>query len=128
MSYPQGVDIQAPLKSGFDRFSRATRSPWWRSCIARSIRAGRNCLPRARPAPPGSMPASGPTSSPPPAACAKATGRSRRCPRLLCRRVEITGPVERKMIINALNSGADAYMTDFEDSNSPTGTTRSQGR
>lgn len=38
---------------------------------------------------------------------------------LQCRRVEITGPVERKMIINALNSGADAYMTDFEDSNSP---------
>jgi len=38
---------------------------------------------------------------------------------LECRRVEITGPVERKMIINALNSGADAYMTDFEDSNSP---------
>ncbi len=35
------------------------------------------------------------------------------------RRVEITGPVERKMVINALNSGADAYMTDFEDSNSP---------
>ena len=35
------------------------------------------------------------------------------------RRVEITGPVERKMIINALNSGADSYMTDFEDSNSP---------
>jgi malate synthase len=41
-------------------------------------------------------------------------------PRALeCRRVEITGPVERKMIINALNSGADAYMTDFEDSNTP---------
>jgi len=38
---------------------------------------------------------------------------------LECRRVEITGPVERKMIINALNSGADAYMTDFEDSNAP---------
>ncbi|MFN9480833.1 MAG: malate synthase, partial [Betaproteobacteria bacterium] len=38
---------------------------------------------------------------------------------LQCRRVEITGPVERKMIINALNSGADAYMTDFEDSNTP---------
>jgi malate synthase len=38
---------------------------------------------------------------------------------LLRRRVEITGPVERKMIINALNSGADAYMTDFEDSNTP---------
>jgi malate synthase len=38
---------------------------------------------------------------------------------LECRRVEITGPVERKMIINALNSGADAYMADFEDSNTP---------
>src|SRR5260370_19977511 len=36
---------------------------------------------------------------------------------LECRLVEITGPVERKMIMNALNSGADSYMTDFEDSN-----------
>jgi len=38
---------------------------------------------------------------------------------LQCRRVEITGPVERKMMINALNSGADTYMADFEDSNAP---------
>lgn len=36
------------------------------------------------------------------------------------RRVEITGPVDRKMIINALNSGAQVFMADFEDSNSPT--------
>jgi malate synthase len=36
------------------------------------------------------------------------------------RRVEITGPVDRKMIINALNSGASTYMADFEDANSPT--------
>ena len=36
------------------------------------------------------------------------------------RRVEITGPVDRKMIINALNSGAKVYMADFEDSSSPT--------
>jgi len=36
------------------------------------------------------------------------------------RRVEITGPPDRKMIINALNSGANVYMADFEDSNSPT--------
>ncbi len=35
------------------------------------------------------------------------------------RRVEITGPVERKMIINALNSGAKVFMADFEDSNTP---------
>ena len=37
-----------------------------------------------------------------------------------CRKVEITGPPVRKMIINALNSGADVYMSDFEDSNCPT--------
>ena len=36
------------------------------------------------------------------------------------RRVEITGPVDAKMIINALNSGANVFMADFEDSNSPT--------
>ena len=36
------------------------------------------------------------------------------------RRVEITGPVERKMVINALNSGASTFMADFEDSNAPT--------
>jgi malate synthase len=36
------------------------------------------------------------------------------------RRVEITGPVERKMMINALNSGAKVFMADFEDANSPT--------
>lgn len=36
------------------------------------------------------------------------------------RRVEITGPVDRKMVINALNSGAQVYMADFEDSHSPT--------
>src|SRR6202521_5788750 len=36
------------------------------------------------------------------------------------RHIEITGPVERKMMINALNSGADVFMADFEDSLSPT--------
>ena len=36
------------------------------------------------------------------------------------RRVEITGPVDRKMVINALNSGASVFMADFEDANSPT--------
>ena len=39
---------------------------------------------------------------------------------LLDRRVEITGPVDRKMIINALNSDVKVFMADFEDSNSPT--------
>ena len=39
---------------------------------------------------------------------------------ILDRRVEITGPPERKMVINAMNSGAKVYMADFEDSSSPT--------
>src|ERR1700693_794163 len=39
---------------------------------------------------------------------------------LLDRRVEITGPTDRKMIINALNSGARVFMADFEDANTPT--------
>ncbi len=41
-------------------------------------------------------------------------------PDLLDRRTEITGPVDRKMAINALNSGAQCWMADFEDANSPT--------
>jgi malate synthase len=41
-------------------------------------------------------------------------------PDLQKRWVEITGPTERKMLINALNSGADTFMADFEDANSPT--------
>src|SRR5690242_7062430 len=44
------------------------------------------------------------------------------------RRVEITGPVDRKMVINALNSGADVYMADFEDSHSPTWNGTVQGQ
>lgn len=49
-------------------------------------------------------------------------------PALHCRRVEITGPVEAKMVINAFNSGADSYMTDFEDSNSPSWHNQIQGQ
>jgi len=44
------------------------------------------------------------------------------------RRVEITGPPDRKMVINALNSGARVFMADFEDSNSPTWTNNIEGQ
>jgi malate synthase len=44
------------------------------------------------------------------------------------RRVEITGPVDRKMMINALNSGARTFMADFEDANSPTWTNVVEGQ
>ncbi|MDJ0923895.1 MAG: malate synthase A [Acidimicrobiia bacterium] len=49
-------------------------------------------------------------------------------PDLMDRRVEITGPVERKMMINALNSGARVFMADFEDSASPTWTNMIDGQ
>ena len=49
-----------------------------------------------------------------------ATGRSRPpAPGLVDRRVEITGPTDRKMTINALNSGAKVWLADFEDANTP---------
>ncbi|MBV9947398.1 MAG: malate synthase A [Myxococcales bacterium] len=47
---------------------------------------------------------------------------------LLDRRVEITGPTDRKMVINALNSGANVFMADFEDANSPTWDNLVQGQ
>jgi malate synthase len=47
---------------------------------------------------------------------------------LLDRRVEITGPVDRKMVINALNSGANVFMADFEDAHSPTWTATIEGQ
>ena len=47
---------------------------------------------------------------------------------LLDRRVEITGPVDRKMVINALNSGSKTFMADFEDSNAPTWSNTIEGQ
>jgi len=44
------------------------------------------------------------------------------------RRTEITGPTDRKMVINALNSGASMFMADFEDANSPTSSNMIEGQ
>ena len=49
-------------------------------------------------------------------------------PDILDRRVEITGPVDRKMIINALNCGANVFMADFEDASTPTWTNMVEGQ
>lgn len=49
-------------------------------------------------------------------------------PQLNDRRVEITGPVDRKMVINALNSGAKVFMADFEDANTPTWQNQIEGQ
>ncbi|KAJ1731271.1 Malate synthase, glyoxysomal, partial [Coemansia biformis] len=53
---------------------------------------------------------------------------ARPAPGLVDRRVEITGPVDRKMVINALNSGARTFMADFEDSSAPTWFTMVDGQ
>src|SRR3974390_352041 len=47
---------------------------------------------------------------------------------LLDRRVEITGPTDRKMVINALNCGASTFMADFEDANCPSWTNMVEGQ
>ena len=49
-------------------------------------------------------------------------------PDLQDRRVEITGPVDRRMIVNALNSGAQVFMADFEDANAPTWANNIEGQ
>ena len=49
-------------------------------------------------------------------------------PQIADRRVEITGPVERKMVINALNSGAKVFMADFEDANTPSWDNQVEGQ
>jgi len=120
MNLPQGVEIRAPLKPGFDAILNSEAlalvaglhrafNPRRRELLAARVERTKRLDAGERPD-------------------FLAATKSIRdgnwhiapLPRdLQCRRVEITGPVERKMIINALNSGADAYMTDFEDSNAP---------
>src|SRR6266850_3937226 len=120
MTLPPGVAIQAPLKPGFDRILTAealalvaklhrTFEPRRKELLARRAERAKRLDAGERPdflAETRQVRESKWTIAPIPAD-------------LECRRVEITGPAERKMIINALNSGADAYMTDFEDSNAP---------
>ena len=120
MNLPQGVQITAPMKPEYERIltadalglvarlHRAFEPRRQELLAARVERAQRldagerpDFLPQTKSVRDGNW-----TIAPIPAD-------------LQCRRVEITGPVERKMIINALNSGADSYMTDFEDSNAP---------
>ena len=118
---PQGMAITADIKPGYEAILTrealelvADAAPAVRAAPPATARGTRRTHEAARCRRASRFPAGNESRS------AKATGRSRRCRSALqCRRVEITGPVERKMIINALNSGADAYMTDFEDSNTP---------
>jgi malate synthase len=120
MNNPQGVEIRAPMQPGFDRIL----TPEALSLVARLHRefqprreellAAR--VERAKRLDAGEKPDFLPQTR----SVREGNWTIASVPAdLQRRRVEITGPVERKMIINALNSGADSYMTDFEDSNAP---------
>ncbi len=126
---PAGVRIEAPLDPGFEQILTPEAlgflaelhrrfEPRRRELLAqRQARQGRIDA--------GEMPHFLPETSP------IRTGAWRIAalpPALERRRVEITGPVERKMMINALNSGADAYMADFEDSTTPSWRNLVQGQ
>lgn len=116
-----GAEIKAPLASGFDRILTPealafvatlvrefgpTRDRLLAARAERQQRLDAGELPDFLPATDGLRRADWKAAPVP--------------PDLDDRRVEITGPVDRKMIINALNSGASVFMADFEDSTSPT--------
>ncbi|WP_449369743.1 malate synthase A [Thiomonas sp.] len=119
-SAPQGVTLNAPLQPGFDRILTPDALAFVAQ-LHRAFEPRRQALLAARKARTARLDAGekpdflaqtqavregGWTIAPLPKALQR-------------RRVEITGPVDRKMIINALNSGADSYMADFEDANTP---------
>ena len=129
LTLPAGLEINAPIRPGFDailslpalelvaKLHRAFEPRRQQLLVARAERAKRldagerpDFLPETAKVRSGDW-----KIAPVPAA-------------LQCRRVEITGPVDAKMVINAFNSGADSYMTDFEDSNSPLWTNQIQGQ
>ena len=128
-SLPQGMNITARSSPASRRSSRPRRSPSSPSCTAPSSRAARSCWPRASSAPQrldaGERPdfladhGAHPRRRLEDRAGAAGAGMP---PRRDHR------PGRRKMVINAFNSGADCYMTDFEDATRRTGTTRSRAR
>jgi malate synthase len=120
MTDPQGVEVRAPIKPGFEKVLTAEALALVAE-LHRAFNGRRKTLlaeraARARRLDAGERPDFLASTR----SIREGEWRIAPLPQdLLRRRVEITGPVERKMIINALNSGADAYMTDFEDSNAP---------
>ena len=110
-------------KSAPPTSSPTTRWTSWPSCTAASTRAGSSCCRRAseRGAPVRASSRRRARSARATGACAEPPGDYQD------RRVEITGPTDRKLVINALNSGAKGFMADFEDANSPTWANQVEG-
>jgi malate synthase len=118
---PAGVEIQAPITS--DQASILTaQALTFVAKLARKFEGRRRELMAARARRQGEFDSGRlPDFLKETAAIRAADWKVAPAPRdLQDRRVEITGPTDRKMVINALNSGANVFMADFEDSNAPT--------
>lgn len=129
MSLPAGLEIHAPMQPGFDKIL-STPALELVAKLHRAFEPRRQALLSARAERVKRLDAGERPDFLPGTAHIRAENwRIAPIPAALqCRRVEITGPVEAKMIINAFNSGADSYMTDFEDSNSPSWANQIQGQ
>jgi malate synthase len=119
--FPDGVEIQAEMKSGFEEIL-TPEAVAFVAALARSFTERRDVLLMKRAERQAQLDAGElPDFLPQTAHIRSGDWQVAPIPAdLQDRRVEITGPTDRKMVINALNSGAKVFMTDFEDSNAPT--------
>ncbi len=121
MRYPDGVEVTAPLSARYDEVL-TPEALQLLATLERAFRARRRELLQKREQRQARIDAGEmPTFLPETRSIREADWQVAPLPAdLQLRWVEITGPTERKMLINALNSGADIFMADFEDANSPT--------
>ncbi len=121
LNLPSGVQITGALKPGYERVLTPEALEFV-AAIARQFEAQRQRLLEARSVRQAGWDAGGlPDFLPETKAIREGDWKVAPIPDdLLDRRVEITGPTSRKMVINALNSGASVFMADFEDALSPT--------
>ena len=121
LTLPSGVQITGALKPGYERVLTPEALEFV-AAIARRFEAQRQGLLQARAVRQAAWDAGGlPGFLPETSAIREGDWKVAPIPDdLLDRRVEITGPTSRKMVINALNSGASVFMADFEDALSPT--------
>ncbi|MGO9484994.1 MAG: malate synthase A [Rhodomicrobium sp.] len=121
LSVPTGVQVAGALKPGYERVL-TERALEFVAALARRFEAQRRRLLQARAERQAAWDAGGlPGFLPETKAIREGDWKVAPIPDdLLDRRVEITGPTSRKMVVNALNSGASVFMADFEDALSPT--------
>ena len=121
LKLPQGVQVRDQFKAGYERVLTA-KALEFLARLHRKFEPGRRELLRRRSERQAQFDAGAlPDFLPETAGVREGAWTVGPIPAdLLDRRVEITGPTDRKMIVNALNSGARVFMTDFEDANSPT--------